>query len=69
MATVLSIQSQANSLFVALVAPLLGWSVDLIAARHPDLRFLPVAVLGIAVSATMLSTSRRSPRVGLPNTD
>jgi MFS family permease len=62
-ATVLSIESQAKSLFVAIVAPLLGWSVDLIAAAYSeDLRFLPVAALGIVVSALMLLTGRLADR-------
>jgi len=60
-ATVLSIESQAKSLFLAAVAPLLGWSIDLIASSGDgDLQFLPVAALGIAVSTLMLVTGRRS---------
>lgn len=59
-ATVLSIESQAKSLFIAVVAPLLGWSIDLIALQSPQLSFLPVAALGIGVSALMLLTGRRS---------
>ena len=57
-ATVLSIESQAKSLFVALIAPLLGWSVDLAASYDPDLRFLPIAALGIPVSVLILLTGR-----------
>jgi len=60
-ATVLSIESQAKSLFVAAVAPLLGWSVDLIAARDHNLSFLPIAAMGIAVSALILLSGRRRP--------
>ena len=55
-ATVLSIESQAKSLFIAVVAPLLGWSVDLISLDDQGLRFLPVAALGVGVSALMLLT-------------
>jgi len=58
-ATVLSIESQAKSLFMAGIAPLLGWSVDLVTSYAQDLRFLPVAALGIAVSALMLSIAPR----------
>ena len=58
-ATVLSIESQAKSLFVAVVAPLLGWSIDLIAAGGRELPFLPIAALGLAVSTLMLVTGRR----------
>jgi len=55
-ATVLSIESQAKSLFIAVVAPLLGWSIDLISLDDQGLRFLPVAALGVAVSTLMLLT-------------
>jgi len=58
-ATVLSIESQAKSLYVAVVAPLLGWSVDRIALHDESLRFLPVAALGAAVSVLMLLSGRR----------
>ena len=53
-ATVLSIESQAKSLFVVVIAPVLGWSVDLIATHNQDLRFLPIAGLGLFISAAML---------------
>ena len=53
-ATVLSIESQAKSVFVAVAAPILGWSVDALAACDSEFRFLPIAVLGCAVSAVML---------------
>ncbi len=55
-ATVLSIESQSRSLFVAVIAPLLGWSVDLITSYDQGLRFLPIAALGLFVSAMMLLT-------------
>ena len=58
-ATILSIESQAKSLFVAVVAPLIGWSVDQIAMHNQDLRFLPIAAVGVAVSALMLFTGSR----------
>lgn len=58
-ATVLSIESQAKSLFVAIVAPLLGWAVDAISVSRHDLRFLPVAAVGVVVAAIMLITSRK----------
>ena len=53
-ATVLSIESQSKSLFVAVAAPFLGWAIDLTAAHDPRYSFLPVAALGIAISALML---------------
>jgi hypothetical protein len=55
---VLSIESQAKSLFVAVVAPLLGWSVDLVTSYDASLRFLPIAALGLAVSTWILLTGR-----------
>ncbi len=58
-ATVLSIESQAKNLFLAVVAPLLGWSIDLIAAGGRELPFLPIAALGLTVSMLMLMTGRR----------
>ncbi len=65
-ATVLSIKSQSKSLFVAIVAPLLGWSVDLITAASHDgptymasWRFLPIAAIGVAISLGMLIAWRR----------
>ena len=57
-ATVLSIESQAKSIFIAVIAPLLGWTVDLVTVYHHDLRFLPIAALGIVISASMLLTGR-----------
>ncbi len=57
-ATVLSIESQAKSFFVVLFAPALGLAVDLMPA---SLRFLPVGLLGLAVAAIMLATTRRTP--------
>ena len=59
MATVLSIESQAKSLFVAVMAPLLGWGVDAVAGHAADLRFLPVALLGVMVSVIMIGWGRR----------
>jgi len=65
-ATVLSIESQAKSLFVAVVAPLLGWSVDAISAATAggpaymaSWRFLPIAGLGMAIPLGMLLVVRR----------
>ncbi len=62
-ATVLSIESQAKSLFVAIAAPALGWSVDFTAAHaaaplDTTVGFLPIAVLGIVVCALMLAVGR-----------
>ncbi|MCK5557473.1 MAG: hypothetical protein KAJ01_03805, partial [Candidatus Hydrogenedentes bacterium] len=61
MATVLSVESQAKSLFAAVLAPLLGLAVDLIPVQT-GLRFLPVGVAGLGISAVMLATSRSGGR-------
>ena len=58
-ATVLSVESQAKTLFAAAFAPLLGLSVDLVAGHNPALQFLPVALLGLVVATGMILTGRR----------
>ncbi len=64
MATVLSIESQAQTLFAAIAAPLLGLAVDFLVNHQQALagdglfRFLPIAMLGLAVSIVILSTGR-----------
>lgn len=55
-ATILSIESQAQSLFSAAAAPVLGVAVD---ALSGDARFLPVAGLGILASGAILLVRRR----------
>ena len=58
MATVLSVESQSKSMFVAVMAPLFGLAVDTIAMTHVGLvRFLPVALTGFLLSLTMLATA------------
>jgi len=65
MATALSIESQAKSLFVAAAAPLLGWAVDAVSVQRLDLRMLPIAAAGVLVSALMLLSGRaRKPATG-----
>jgi hypothetical protein len=58
MATVLSVESQAKSLFAAAMAPLIGWAADCLPAQT-TLRFAPAAVLGMVIAAGMLATGRR----------
>lgn len=53
-ATVLSAESQASSLFVAVAAPLLGWAVDIVAGIQHDFRFLPLAIFGLLLSLLMI---------------
>ncbi len=56
-ATVLSIESQSKSLFVAVFAPLLGWAIDAVTRVNTGWQFLPIAVLGIVISVIMLVTA------------
>jgi hypothetical protein len=51
-ATILSVESQAKSLFVMGLAPLLGYVIDGIASPH--LKFLPVAIFGLVAVVTVL---------------
>lgn len=60
MATVLSIESQGKSLFAAGIAPVLGLAVDLMGKQTETAKFIPVAVVGLIVTAVMLVTSRRT---------
>lgn len=53
-ATILSIESQAKSLFTAIMAPIIGWSIDYVASIDNGLKFLPIAILGIIVPFWML---------------
>jgi len=57
-ATVLSMESQAKTLFAAVLAPLLGMAVDWMPR---DLKFLPVGLVGFVVAAGMLATMGRDP--------
>jgi MFS family permease len=59
-ATILSVESQSKSLAAAVLAPLLGWVVDLETKKSagPDMDltvFWPVAVLGVSVSLLALA--------------
>ena len=58
-ATILSIESQSKTLFTAIAAPLLGWTIGLMSEQ---MRFLPLAILGIVVTAIMLATDRSNER-------
>jgi MFS family permease len=61
-ATVLSINSQACSLFVVVMAPLLGWSIDSLrpivenASAPTWWSFAPLAGIGLVVSLAMVAT-------------
>ena len=64
-ATVLSIESQSRSLFVAVVAPLMGYAVDKFkvlgeaSGISASFSFLPIALAGVVVSAAILLSGRR----------
>lgn len=55
-ATILSIESQAQSMFSAIAAPLIGIAVD---ALSGDARFLPVAGLGVVASGAIVLLRRK----------
>ncbi|MDP6634886.1 MAG: MFS transporter [Phycisphaerae bacterium] len=55
-ATILSIESQTKTLFTAVAAPLLGLTIGMMS---PQMRFLPLAILGIVITSIMLATDRR----------
>ncbi len=69
-ATMLSIESQTKSLFTAIAAPLLGWTIGMMSDQ---MRFLPLAIMGVVVTTIMLITDRNAnrPNAFLPriNTD
>lgn len=54
MATVLSVESQAKSIGIAVIAPVLGLAVDRMPAAY---QFTPIAILGIAITAMALLSS------------
>lgn len=64
MATVLSVESQAKSIGIAIIAPILGLAVDQMPAEY---QFTPIALLGIAITAVALLSSSES--VPSPITD
>lgn len=55
-ATILSIESQAKTLFTAIAAPLIGLAVDNLSG---NMKFLPIALLGILIASTALLAGNR----------
>lgn len=65
-ATVLSIESQAQRAATMIVAPLLGWAVDLVRLGGPGGEFWPVGVVGaVAALFFFVTASSASPRTPL----
>ncbi len=58
-ATILSVESQTKSLFVVVMAPAIGWSIDYLSKAVPHLKFLPIAGLGILISLWMLKQKKK----------
>jgi len=65
-ATLLSIESQVSSLAAMVLAPALGWSVDLVAEHGLGGSYWPVGALGLLVALVFFATGRSAPggRVG-----
>ncbi|MFW5997090.1 MAG: hypothetical protein ACOCQP_03660, partial [Lentisphaeria bacterium] len=55
-ATVLSVDAQTRAVFAAVLAPLIGWGVDIMAGVNEGIRFLPVALVGMIVCSVILLT-------------
>jgi len=55
LATILSIESQSKSLYVALFAPILGYCIDLLKhSSYANLQFLPIAMLGLLTTVIVI---------------
>jgi len=69
-ATLMSVESQARRLGTMIVAPCLGLAVDSVRQPGQPTSFLPIGVLGLAVTLSFLLTSRRERQSGsaLPGT-
>ena len=57
-ATVLSIESQVQRLATMLLAPLMGWLVDVVRTNQLGGEFWPIGVVGAVVALGMILTSR-----------
>lgn len=58
-ATVLSIESQAKTVSTMIIAPLLGFAVDLAGARGPGGEFWPAAAVGVLAAFYILATMKK----------
>lgn len=59
-ATVLSIESQAQRLASMILAPLVGWLVDLVRTNQIGGEFWPIGVVGAVVALVMMLSSREN---------
>jgi hypothetical protein len=60
-ATILSIESQTKTLFTVVAAPLLGWTIGMMS---PEMRFAPLAILGVVITCLMLATEPKDSEQG-----
>lgn len=58
-ATVLSIESQAQRLATMVLAPLVGWLIDVVRSNQLGGEFWPIGVIGAIVALGMICTSRK----------
>ncbi len=63
MATVLSVESQAKSLGISILAPILGLAIDHMPSHY---QFAPIAILGMVIAAVALVTSAQPNQPGRP---
>ena len=63
-ATVLSIESRAKCIFTAVMAPILGWSIDYMASIDSSIKFIPIAILGMIIPVWALLTGNRHSGAG-----
>jgi len=57
-ATILSIESQAKSISVMILAPVIGFSIDLVKPFSPGFEFWPIGVIGCVISGLILLKRR-----------
>ena len=62
-ATILSVESQAKGLASVIIAPALGYLVDMMAAKSIGaLPFWPVGIFGLVIALTFIATAKPAPR-------
>ncbi len=58
-ATILSIESQAKTLSTMIIAPILGYLIDLVRSHNLGGAFYPIGIIGMLISISILLTSRK----------